>query len=544
MSSACTSKHRRHRASRGFTLVEAIVSIALLVVVMIVSLSLLFTMRSFADRQQYYTAPRQAARRALDYVGGFAESATDMNWSAVNNKYDPNAIPTQIHLGGQNQTIPINVSYNNLLGTEYQGTALTLGGGNTFRANQLLGSSGKYSEYGDVGTDIISISQPVTNLRIPIAKWTGNNFASATMDIDFEQGCPSDATNIALFKSQIGWDGSESAVIGYTDGNGNFFYYQITGPGDLSNASSCNSSPLYHTQGPTPTCTPNDATNPCDVIHVVANFGGSQGINPPGGFRPPITRPLSLFLGQRIFAFRVRTPLDSSGNPCGPPNLEQKIGFFYPAGSSGSTGDACPLPAAGAACGSCPNSTFTPIVEGIEDMQVAWLYAKDPSNPATGTNLIWGTAAHPIPATPVNPDTADIGAHGTIPTMGVPPEIGQISVDNTNNLCQTSSSPKVGFPLDPAALDPGAGGAFAACPFDIRYVRGIRLTFVGRSLALPLDASQMRLRSAKTSVETAWRPDFNFRPAAEDHVAGTAVDGYDHNKMTTTLLVRNRMLGN
>jgi type II secretory pathway pseudopilin PulG len=534
MSSAFRSSNKR---GRGFTLVEAIISILLLVIVMVVALSLLFTMRSFADRQQFYTAPRQAARRAIGYVGGFAESATDLNWSSSNNKYDPNALPTQIKLGGQNQTIPVNVAYNNLSGTEDAGLT---GGGVNYTPNAFLDAAHKYSGYGDVGTDIVAISQPISNLRIPIARWTGNNFASATMEIDFEQGCPNDTSNLSIFKQQIGWDGSESAVIGYTDGNGNFFYYQIT---NLSPSSSdCNASPLYHTTGPTPTCTPNDATNPCNVIHAVANFGGSQGVNPPGGFRPPIVRPLTLNIGIRIFTFRVRTPLDSSGAVCGPPNLEQKQGLFYP--FNGSLGDYCPLPAAGQPCGYCPNSQFTPIVEGIEDMQVGWMYAKDPSNPTTGTNFVWGTSTNPIPTTLRNPDASDYASgNHTIPTSGVPPQIGQISVDNATTLCQDSTG--VGFPLDPATITSisGVSPTNPACPYDIRYIRGLRLSFTGRSLSLPLDASQMRLRSSATTAGTSWRPDFNFRPAAEDHAASTTVDGYDHYKMSTTLLVRNRMLG-
>jgi Tfp pilus assembly protein PilW len=533
------------RPARGFTLIEAMVSVLLLVVVMVVALSLLFTMRSFADRQQFYTAPRQAARRAISYVGGFTESATDLNWSTANNKYDPNALPTQIKLGNQNQTVPVNVAYNNLgsgIGTAGTAEDLGLGGGGTnYTANAFLDGASKYTGYGDAGTDIVTISQPISNYRIPIARWTGNNFASATMEIDFEQGCPNDATNLSLFETQIGWDGSESAVIGYTDGNGNFFYYQVTNIS--SQASNCNSSPLYHTTGPTPTCTPNDTTNPCNVIHVVANFGGSQGINPPGGFRPPIVRPLTLFIGIRIFSFRVRTPLDSTGAACGPPNLEQKEGMFVP--FNGSLGDYCPLPAAGQPCGYCPNSTFTPIVEGIEDMQVAWMYAKDPSNPTTGTNLVLGSLTSPLPPSLSNPDATDYNAnaHHTIPTAGVPPQFGQVSVDNATVLCADSTG--IGFPLDPATIVNMTGVApnNASCPYDVRYVRGLRLSFTGRSLTLPLDASNERLRSGLTSVGTSWRPDFNFRPASEDRAAGTTVDGFDHYKMTTTLLVRNRMLG-
>jgi hypothetical protein len=529
------------------------VSILLLLIVMVVAMSLLFTMRSFAERQQFYTAPRQAARRAIDYVGSFAESASDMDDGITIAKPDdnnPNALPTQIRLGGTSApNIPINVAYDNLGGwdgtgynLEYAGTAwagFNLGGSVNFPANSFLDGANKYTAYGDTGTDIVTISQPVANLRIPIAKWTGNNFASATMDIDFEQGCPDDLTNIELFQAQVGWPvgqfGSQlSAVIQYVDGNGNFYYYQITNID--RNSSSCNNSPLYHTTGPTPTCTPNDPTNPCDVIHVVANFGRSDGINPPGGFRPPIKRPLSLNIGVKIFSFRVRTPLDSNAVPCGPPNLEQKIGFFYP------PNDACPVPPAGQACGYCPNTTFTPVVEGIEDMQVAWMYAKDP---ASGSNRVYDTTVAgsevSVPRSLTNPDPAIVGQ--ALLTMGVPPQIGTISNDNTTALCTGTLSDGTNgpFPLDQDKL---TGATKASCRYDIRYVRGLRLTFTGRSLSVPLGGSRMRLGSTQTAVGTSWRPDFNFRPAAENHIAATAADAYDHYKMTSTLLVRNRMLGN
>src|SRR5262249_21295277 len=134
----------------------------------------------------------------------------------------------------------------------------------------------------------------------------------------------------------------------------------------------------------TPTCTPKDPTNPCDVIHVVANHGGSNGINPPGGQRPPIKRPLALNIGLRLYALRVRTPLDSSCNALGPPNLEQKIGYFD-ASPVGSGGDAIP-------CGGTPGSGgFTPIIEGVEDLQVAWLYARDPTNTSSGSTYYYNT---------------------------------------------------------------------------------------------------------------------------------------------------------
>jgi len=130
----CSASRSKRPRARGFTLIEALISLVLFVVVMVVALALLFTMRSFADRQAYYTAPRQAARRAIDYVGGFAESATDMNTNTAQNKYNPDALPTQIKLGGKNQTIPVNLAYDNLGGWDgasyhLEGATFAFGGG-------------------------------------------------------------------------------------------------------------------------------------------------------------------------------------------------------------------------------------------------------------------------------------------------------------------------------------------------------------------------------------------------------------------------------
>jgi len=506
------------------------VSLIILVIVMLVTMTLLFTMRSFAARQQFLTEPRQSARRAMEYVSTIAESATDMNWL----KGDPNALPTQIRIGGSNDSLPINVAYDNLRGDEFNGVTR----GSSSLANTTLPTSAavgvaKYTLWGDAGTDIVAIFQPVFDLSLPIIDWTGNAFQSAQMNIDFEDGCPDDGScnqagvctgNIGQFLTKIGWDGTKSAVLQYRERDGNYYYIQITNVSQ--SASDCNASPLYHTRGPTPTCAPKDPNNPCPVIHIVANQGGSDGINPPGGFRPPQHYPVTLSLGQRIYTFRVRTPLDSTCTPTGPPQLEQKIGLFNP------TTD-------GVACGGSPAAnTFTPIVEGIEDMQIAWMYAFDPSDPDTGTKLLWGTSDNRIPSnnnpTPnrwTNPDTADLGTNPGLESYGVPPQIGAYSVDNATALC-------AGFPTDPRNL----GAAHAACAYDVRYVRGLRLNFTGRSLGLPLNAKQMT--NQKVKLTGTFKPEFNYRPAAENHDAtATAPDGYDHYKSVTTVMIRNRMLG-
>ena len=55
-------------AAAAISLSEAMVSLLILTIVMIVALTLLFSMKSFAERQQVKTAPRQTSRRAIDYL--------------------------------------------------------------------------------------------------------------------------------------------------------------------------------------------------------------------------------------------------------------------------------------------------------------------------------------------------------------------------------------------------------------------------------------------------------------------------------------------
>ncbi len=62
----------RSKPTRGVSLSEAMVSLLILTMVMIVALTLLFSMKSFAERQQVRTAPRQVSRRATRRLGASA----------------------------------------------------------------------------------------------------------------------------------------------------------------------------------------------------------------------------------------------------------------------------------------------------------------------------------------------------------------------------------------------------------------------------------------------------------------------------------------
>ncbi|MFI5120601.1 MAG: prepilin-type N-terminal cleavage/methylation domain-containing protein, partial [Thermoanaerobaculia bacterium] len=97
--SSRSNEPRRRRPARGFTLLEAMVSLLLLVIVLVVAMTMLFQMRAFAERQQYFMLPRQAARRAADYLSFYFASASDVNYIDTD-RPNPNALIMTYNLSG------------------------------------------------------------------------------------------------------------------------------------------------------------------------------------------------------------------------------------------------------------------------------------------------------------------------------------------------------------------------------------------------------------------------------------------------------------
>ena len=443
MSFRSRSKRRGGPASsRGFSLIEMVVSLLILVMVMIVALSLLFSMKSFAERQAVKTAPRQTARRAVDYLSFFVAGATDLNDTA--SPPSPNAIVTWFSKpqgGGKN--ILKQASFNNLKSTAPENT------------------------YGEPGTDIISLAVPVDPLSIPFTKWPGK-LHGATAWINYTIGCPDNAALEANFKKMTGAHlnakGNEvSDILTVTDAVGSWAYYQITSYQQFV----CGSV--------------DSQTGEPDPIHVVANPGGSatdgtDPINPPGG-EPDLIEPVALGGGMRFYSFRVRRGVD------GVPNLEQKQGLFDVDYDT-------------------PGNNFVPILPDVEDFQIAYLYSLPPD--PTKTTTVFNTTDSS--GTLVEVDDGAAGQH-------VPPQA-------------TGST------------------------WDIANVAGLRFSITARSQLLRFTTAQISRRRG-TATET------NFRPLSEDRAkadpddyevpgatAGDRVGDFDHFRMTSTLLLRNRMLGN
>ena len=446
MSAKCASKHRR-----GISLSEAMVSLLILTMVMIVALTLLFSMKSFAERQQVKTAPRQTARRAVDYLSSFVAGATDLNDRA--DPPSPNAIITW-YATAQGATLTRRqASYNNL-------TAAQAGNG-----------------FGEEGTDILTVAVPIDPFQVPISRWPGWQHAS-NLYFSYTDGCFDDAGNPVAdgdavmeqrFKELTGATPNaagqlQSPILTLVDEDGTWAYYQITAYQQFS-------------------CTAQDVLIDGETrqynVHVISNPGQSDGINPPGG-RPELNDP-SLAGGMRFYSFRVRR--DANGVP----NLEQKIGLFDPLTDN-------------------PGTAFTPIMPNVEDFQVAYMYRGSPNGTTT---TIFNTADDAIPAT--------IGGQTT---NGVPPQFG--------------------FDTSPSAAD---------LAWDITRVSGLRISITSRS-------APVRFESRNISVRRGTQTRANSRPDSEDRAgvgpdtddgqlpSGTRLGDFDHHRMTSTILIRNRMLGN
>lgn len=431
---------RRFRSSssrRGFTLIEAMVSLTLLVVVMVVVLSLLFSMRSFAERQAVRLAPRQTSRQAIDYLGFYAEGASDLNnRNPIPGRSNPNALVTWMYTTTNN---PNQVTYNNLTGNE--------------QLNAVVPAAGlvpKTTKFGDIGTDLITLAVPANPWSVPVSVWPGNQHA-ANLDFQYSEGCPDNDANKLSFEQLTGainynTNQAYSPILTLTDSQGNWVYYQITS---------------YQTS----TCSNLGGTN--KIVHVIQTSGQSA-VNVPSG-HPELVAPVSLMAGVRYVSFRVKTDVD------GIPKLQQKQGFFDPAN---------------------PDAGFSNIVEDVDNLQVAYLYRAAPDGGKPDV-YIYNTLTDAIPD-PI-PGTAP-----PVTSNGVPAQAGLNGVETIT-------------------------------PWDITNVQGLRISVSSRSKALRFTSARISERVGETIN--------NFRPAVEDRAKG-AVDAFDHYRVTTTLMVRNRMLGN
>ncbi len=269
MSRSC----HRDRSDAGFTLIEVTVAMTVLLIVLVLSGALLFSMRSFAQKQQSLAEPRQTARRAMNYLSYYLRGASDMNM-ADSTAPMPNALVTYYNLGATTN----QATYNNVAS----------------------------ASLADVGTDLFTVAKPVPgSMPIKVAGiWDG--LTTSTISALYSQGCGDsndNTTNLAQFNQAVGYDataGTSPLFLVYDPG-GFWQYYQITA-------------------APTCDCSKASAASPT-VITMTVTAGGILGINPardssPVGLTCSDGNPCYMTGGVQFVTFRVRTV-------GGTPRLEQ-----------------------------------------------------------------------------------------------------------------------------------------------------------------------------------------------------------------------------
>lgn len=332
------SSRSDRRAARGFSLAEAVVSLVILVVVMTIALTLLFSMKSFAERQQANVVPRQAARRAIDYLSYYAAGASDLYgdiWvpGAIPN---PNAVPVWYSFGNNvsSAASPRQAAYNGLTGAQ--------------------------SALGTPGTDVLSLAIPVSPLRLPVTEWIAG-VSDGDIYLDYSVGCASnDATNLQLFCQATGGSDCSSTGIGsarsglllFADTQGRWRYGQITG----YVSSDCSAAGKR-------------------IVRANIIAGDQNQVNPPGGYRDDLAAPVTLVAGVEYVSFRHRVVNNV-------PSLQQKstvldsgtwrFGLFDATTDDGGS-----------------NDRFVSVVENVEDFQVAYVFRD---------GQIWNTETQVLPS--------------------------------------------------------------------------------------------------------------------------------------------------
>jgi hypothetical protein len=348
-SSSRSDRVRRRGRVRGFTLLEAMISLLLLVIVLIVAMTMLFQMRAFAERQQYFMLPRQAARRATDYLSYYVAGASDLNY-VIPGQPSPNALIMYYNLGG-NLT---QASYNNLVGSGAGGEP-----GNSLLPASGLRPANTSTAFGDIGTDVITMVAPFNPSRYQVFPPFPALSAGKDLFLNFRVGCgTSDAANQAAFQAATGFDGTQSALLMLVDRNGSWSYVRIPSAGYQVDA----------------LCSDKTGQN----IHITVDTASGTLPEPPHGVAG-LTDPVYLITGLQVISFRVLTD-DVDGLP----KLQQKLGLFDPNTDR-------------------PGTAFTNVMENVEDLQVAYMYSQTAAagapGPPTNSSLVWNTASQTIDST-------------------------------------------------------------------------------------------------------------------------------------------------
>lgn len=304
------SKRTSSRGVRGFTLIEALVTLVILVIILVAGAQLLFRTRESAERQRAQVEARQTARAATEYVHFLLRGATDMN--ARSEAYpDPALLLVWLKpkTGGPNAPL-VQFTYDNVTDTNFA----------------------------DRGTDIITFARAEQRISVAADCWPGGQNA-VNLCLRFTQGCPNSAVNLALFKELTGahpvGNHEESDVLILMGSDGNWAFLQITDYKDGQNDDNCNQCRNSSAQ-----CAWASGGSAPPGIWVLANPGLSDQWNSPSCC-PTLQNP-EVALGVRYVTLRVKNRA-----------LQQKNGVFDPAN---------------------PDDGFFTVVPNVEDFQVAYFF--------------------------------------------------------------------------------------------------------------------------------------------------------------------------
>ena len=162
-----------HR-DRGFTLAEVMIAMTVLITVLVISTSLLFSMRGFAVRQQMFAEPRQAGRQAVEYV------AENIRQAGVIGRVAP---------GFEGVIVP----YVNGV--------------------QTMWNNCQTATYADLNTDIMCIMRPQGSSAYQVAAGPAAQ-GNQTLTVSYSEGCPDNASNRSMFLDETqAWNGNHTVVI-------------------------------------------------------------------------------------------------------------------------------------------------------------------------------------------------------------------------------------------------------------------------------------------------------------------------------------------
>jgi hypothetical protein len=188
----------------GFTLTEVMISLLVLIIIMVLSMSLLFSLRGFGLRQRLFAEPRQSGRQGVEYI------AENIRQAAIISRSIP---------GGQGVIVPyvngVQASWNNC-------------------ATPAIA---------DRNTDVICVNRPQGSSTYQVVAWPGS-IGNQTIQISYTKGCPDNASNRSKFLDEVQATTGKHTVM-LVDQSGSVLLDDINWNGSNPTSVCAGSSPNY-----------------------------------------------------------------------------------------------------------------------------------------------------------------------------------------------------------------------------------------------------------------------------------------------------------